>query len=33
MHDWFAFAGGAIESFDAVIWAAGYHDDASWIRD
>ena len=31
-HDRFAFAGGAIEPFDAVIWAAGYRDDASWIR-
>lgn len=26
------FADGTSDSFDAVIWAIGYHDDASWIR-
>jgi putative flavoprotein involved in K+ transport len=28
----FAFADGTRETFDTVIWAAGYEDDAGWVR-
>ena len=28
----FAFADGSVAAFDAVIWAAGYEDDAEWLR-